>query len=148
MAKKPSQAAAVAAVINPASLTANTYVSAYVDMKNFEQVLAVILLGAMTTNGTFNAKLRQATSSGGANVKDITGKSVTELTEAGTDSNKQVLINCRADELDVAGGFSFVALSVTTATAATIAGAVLLGFNPTFGPASDYDLASVDEIVG
>lgn len=148
MAEKPSQMVAVAATIDPASLTANTYVSDYVDMKNFEQVLAVILLGAMTTNGTFNAKLRQATSGAGANVKDITGKAVTELTEAGTDSNKQVLIQCRADELDVAGGFSFVALSVTTATAATIAGAALLGFNPTYGPASDYDLASVDEIVG
>lgn len=148
MAMKPSQMVAVAATIDPASLTANTYVSDYVDMKNFEQVLAVILLGAMTTNGTFNAKLRQATSGAGANVKDITGKAVTELTEAGTDSNKQVLIQCRADELDVSGGFSFVALSVTTATAATIAGAALLGFNPTYGPASDYDLASVDEIVG
>ena len=148
MAKKPSEVVALAATVDPASLSANTYVSDYVDMKNFEQLLAVILLGAMTTNGTFDAKLRQAVNSSGGSVKDITGKAVTQLTEAGTDSNKQVLIQCRADELDVAGGFSFVALSITTATAATIAGAALLGFNPTYGPASGYDLASVDEIVG
>lgn len=148
MAQKPSEVAAVVGTIDPASLTANTYVSDWVDMSKFEQVLAVILLGAIATNGTFNAKLRQATSNAGANAKDISGKAVTELTEAGTDGNKQVLVQCHGDELDVAAGFSFVALSVTTATAATIAGAALLGFNPTYGPASSNDLASVDEIVG
>lgn len=148
MTQKPSEMAAIAATIDPASLTANTYVSDWVDMSKFEQVLAVILLGAIATNGTFDAKLRQAVNGSGGSAKDITGKALTQLTEVGTDSNKQALIQCRQDELDVAGGFSFVALSITTATAATIAGAVLLGFNPTYGPASGYDLASVDEIVG
>jgi len=148
MAKKPSEMAAVAATIDPASLTANTYVSDWVDMKNFEQALAVILVGAITTNGTFDAKLRQATSSAGADAKDVTGKAIAQLTAAGTDSNKQALIQVRGDELDVAGGFSFVALSITTATAASLAGAAVLGFNPTYGPASGYDLSTVDEIVG
>ena len=148
MTQKPSEMAAIAATIDPASLTANTYVSDWVDMSKFEQVLAVILLGAIATNGTFDAKLRQAVNGSGGSAKDITGKALTQLTEVGTDSNKQALIQCRQDELDVAGGFSFVALSITTATAATIAGAVLLGLNPTYGPASGYDLASVDEIVG
>ena len=79
MAKKPSEVVALAATVDPASLSANTYVSDYVDMKNFEQLLAVILLGAMTTNGTFDAKLRQAVNSSGGSVKDITGKAVTQL---------------------------------------------------------------------
>lgn len=148
MAKKPSEMAAIAATIDPASLTANTYVSDYVDMADFEQVMAVVLLGAIATNGTFDAKLVQATDSSGTGAKDITGHAVTQLTQAGTDSNKQVILQTRQDLLDVDGGFRYVALSVTTATAATIAGAVLLGFNPTYGPAYDNDLASVDEIVG
>lgn len=146
--RKPSEKLAVVATIDPASLSANTYTSDWVDMADFEQVMAIILVGAMTTNGTFDAKLRQAKTDSGGSVKDITGKAITQLTEAGSDANKQVVLQAYQDELDVAGGFRYVALSVTTATAASLAGAVLLGLNPTYGPASDYDLASVDEIVG
>lgn len=145
---KPSERVAVVATIDPASLTANTYVSDWVDMADFEQVMAVLSVGAMTTNGTVDAKLRQAKDASGGSAKDITGKAVTQLTEAGEDDNKQVVLQVRADELDVAGGFTHVALSVTTATAASLGSAVLLGFNPNYGPASGYDLASVDEIVG
>lgn len=145
MGTKPSERAAIVATIDPASLTANTYVSDWVDASKFDNLMAVILLGAITANGTFNAKLVQSAASDGANPADITGKAVTELTKAGSDDNKQVIINLRGDEL--AEGYRYVALSVTTATAATIAGAAILGFNPNYGPASDYDLASVDEIV-
>jgi hypothetical protein len=148
MAYKPSEKAAIAATIDPASLTANTYVSDYVDMADFEQVMAIILVGAISTNGTFDAKLVQATDGSGTGAKDITGHAITQLTQAGTDSNKQVILQTRQDLLDVEGGFRYVALSVTTATAASLAAAAVLGFNPTYGPASDYDLASVDEIVG
>lgn len=146
MAKKPSETAAVVATIDPASLTANTYVSDWVDASKFEQLLAVVLLGAITTNGTFDAKLVMSKASDGSSPADVPNKAVTQLTAAGTDSNKQVLINLRGDE--ITPGYRYVALSITTATAATIAAAALLGFNPDYGPASDYDLASVDEIVG
>lgn len=148
MAWKPAEKAAVAATIDPASLSANTYVSDWVDMADFEQVMAVILVGAISTNGTLDAKLRQATDASGTGAKDIAGHAITQLTQAGTDSNKQVILQTRQDLLDVDGGFRYVALSLTTATAASIAGAVLLGFNPTYGPAYNYDLDSVDEIVG
>lgn len=145
---KPSEKVAVVGTIDPASLTANTYVSDWVDMADFEQVMALILVGAISSTGTFDAKLRQAKTDSGGDAKDIAGKSITQLTAAGSDSNKQVVLQAYQDELDVAGGFRYVALSVTTATAASLAGAVLLGFHPTYGPASDYDLSSVDEIVG
>lgn len=148
MAWKPSEKAAIVATIDPASMTANTYVSDYVDMADFEQVMAILLLGAITTNGTVDAKLVQATDSSGTGVKDISGAAVTQLTKAGSDDNKQVILQTRGDLLDVEGGFRYVALSVTTATAASLGAAVVLGFNPTYGPAYANDLASVDEIVG
>lgn len=148
MAYKPAEKAAIAATIDPASLTANTYVSDWVDMADFEQVMAILLLGAITTNGTVDAKLVQATDASGTGAKDIAGHAATQLTAAGTDSNKQVILQTRQDLLDVDGGFRYVALSVTTATAASLGAAVLLGFNPTYGPAYANDLASVDEIVG
>lgn len=145
MGTKPSERAAIVATIDPASLTANTYVSDWVDASNFDNLMAVILLGAIAANGTFNAKLIQSKVSAGTSPADITGKAVTELTKAGSDDNKQVIINLRGDELTE--GYRYVALSVTTAVAASLAGAAILGFNPNYGPASDYDLASVDEIV-
>lgn len=146
MAKKPSEMAAILATVDPASLTANTYTSDWVDASKFEQLMAIVVLGAITGSGTLDAKLVASKASDGSNPADVTGKAVTQLTGAGSDSNKQVILQVRGDEL--AAGYRYVAVSVTTATAATIAGAVILGFNPNYGPASDYDLASVDEIVG
>lgn len=145
MGKRPSEQAAIVATIDPASLTANTYTSDWVDASKFDQLMAVVLLGAISSNGTFDAKLVQSAAADGSNPADVPGKAVAQLTQAGSDSNKQVVLQVRDDELSA--GYRYVALSVTTATAATIAGAAILGFNSNYGPASDYDLSSVDEIV-
>jgi hypothetical protein len=104
------------------------------------------LVGAIATNGTCDIAISQATDGSGTGAKDVVA--ATQLTQAGTDSNKQVVLQCRADQLDLAGGFRYIAVEVVTAVAATIAGAALIGFNPAYGPASGYDVASVDEIVG
>ena len=143
----PSQRVAVAGVIDPDANTAAAYTSDYADMSQFESVMALIQVGTMASTSTVDAKLVQATDSSGTAVKDITGKAITQLTEAGTDSDKQAIINCYADELDTAGGFTHVAIVMTVATAASDSGAVLLGFDSKYGPANGYDLASVDEIV-
>lgn len=148
MARKPAEVAALVSALDPASLTANTYYSDWILADDFEQYMGVVLVGAIATNGTCDIALSQATDGSGTGAKDITGKAAVQLTQAGTDSNKQIVLQCRQDELDLAGGFRYIAVEVVTAVAATIAGACLLGFNPTYGPAKDYDIASVDEIVG
>lgn len=142
-----SERAAVLATIDPDVTTASTVVSDYCDMSKFGRVMAILLAGTLGSSATLNAKLVQATDSGGTGVKDITGKAITELTEAGTDSDKQAIINCMAEELDVEGGFTHIALSVTLGVATSDLGAVVLGFDARHEPASDNDLASVDEIV-
>jgi hypothetical protein len=81
------------------------------------------------------------------NRKAITGKAGTQLTQAGTDSDKQVLINVRSDDLDIANDFTHVALPAIVAVATSDVGGVVLGLDPKYGAASDNDLASVDEIV-
>lgn len=148
MAKKPSEMAAVVAVIDPDANTAGALTTAYVDASKFEQIMAIVMAGTLGSSATLDAKLVQATDSSGTGVKDISGKAITQLTQAGTDSDKQAIIQVRADELDVAGGFRYVALVHTVGTATSDSGAVVLGLNPTYGPASDYDLSTVDEIVG
>jgi hypothetical protein len=146
MNRLPSEKAAVVATIDPDAYTAATYLSDAVDMADFESIMALVKVGTMASTSTVDAKLVQATTSGGT-YKDITGKAITQLTEAGTDSDKQAIINCRAEDLDVANDYRYVKLSVTVAAAASDLDGTILGFNAAVNPASDNDLASVAEIV-
>lgn len=143
-----SEKLAIAGVIDPDAYTADTYETGWISMADREQILAQILVGTMGTNATVDAKLEQAQDDGGTNAKDITGKAITQLTQAGTDdSDKQAQIDCRSEELDVEGGFTHVRLSVTIGTAAVDLGATVLGLHHRYGPASDHNLASVAESV-
>jgi hypothetical protein len=143
-----SERAAVIAVIDPDVTAASTVTSAYVGMDLFNQVMAVVMAGTLGSSATLDFKLVQATDSSGTSSKDITGKAITQLTQGGTDnSDDQAIINCRAEELDVDNGFSHVAMTMTVGTATSDAGAILLGMASRFAPASDNDVASVQEIV-
>lgn len=143
----PSEVAAVVGVIDPDVTAASTVVSAWVDMSKFNQIMAIVLAGTLGVSATLDAKLEQAQDSSGTGAKDVTGKAITQLTQAGTDDDKQAVINLRAEELDIDNGFSFARLSITVAVATSDAGGLVLGFGASYAPASDNDLASVDEIV-
>lgn len=147
MPVKPSEMYALLGTVDPDANTAATYVSDYADMGKFEKASAIVLLGDLGASATVDAKLVQATASDGTGAKDITGKAITQFTQAGSDSDKQAIIDVDAAELDVANGYRYVALSMTVATATSDCGGVLLGFEPRYAPAFDNDLASVDEIV-
>lgn len=137
---------AVVATIDPDAYTAAAYVSDYVEIGDYNQLMFIIMAGTLGTNATLDAKLTQATDSSGTSAKDVTGKAITQLTEAGTDSDKQAIITVTGENLDVANGFKFVALTMTIGTATSDAGAVALGI-PRYKPATDWDLATVDEVV-
>lgn len=147
----PSEVAAVLATIDPDDYAAGAQNSDWIDLGLFDQVMAVVMAGTIDTGSTLDSKLTQATASDGSGEKDISGKAITQLTQAGADSDKQAVINCRADELDIANDFRFVRLVQTGGTgspATTVDhSAVLIGFGPRYGPANDSDLASVAEIV-
>jgi len=143
----PSERVAVGGVIDPDANTAATLTSDWLDMGAFGSAMGIVMAGAFGSSGTLNAKLQQATDSSGTGAKDITGKAITALTDAGTDSDKQAIINVRDSELDVANSFTHVALVMITAVATGDSAGILLGLDPRHGPASDNDLASVDEIV-
>lgn len=143
----PSQQAAIVGNIDPDAYAAGTVTTGWIDMADFEAIMAIVQAGDLGTNATLDAKLEQASDGSGTGAKDVTGKAITQLTEAGTDSNKQAVINLNGDELDVSNGFTHVRLSITLATATSDLGAIVLGFYPNYGPASDYDASTVDEIV-
>lgn len=144
--RKPSEVVALVATLDPDAYTASSRTTDYVDMEYWGGLMAVVYAGALGTSATLNAKLLQATSSTGAGAVTIAGKAITALTQAGTDSNKQAVINLQPDELNVAGGFKFVALRVVNVVTSDF-GAAIYGVFPRYGPASANDLSSVDEIV-
>ena len=148
MNAKGSEKVALAAVIDPDVSPAAAYTSDYVDAGQFESMMAIIKAGTLGSSATLDAKLVQATDSSGTGVKDITGKAITQMTQAGTDqSDTQATIDVRAEELDMDNGFTHVALIITIGTATSDACGEILGFNSRSLSATAHQLASVGENV-
>ncbi len=143
---KVSELVAVAAVINPASLATGNTDSAWISMAQFQRLMAVVTTGVLGASATLDISFRQATDSSGTGAKAVTGKAATQIVKA-TGDNKQVLVNLAGQELDVEGGFSFVSLRLAVGTAASIAGAVVLGSQTRYGDAETLDIATVVQIV-
>jgi len=144
---KPSAQAAIVGAIDPDVTTASTVTTGWIDASEFKAFMGVVMAGTLGTSATVDAKFEQATDSSGTGAKDVSGTDITQLTQAGTDSDKQAVINVTQEDLDIANSFTHIRLSVTVGTATSDAGALVLGFYPSYGPASDNDASTVDEIV-
>lgn len=142
-----SEDAAIVGNIDPDAYTAAAYSTGWIDASKFHKFMALIAAGTLGSSATLDGKLEQAQDSSGTGVKDITGKAITQLTQAGSDSDKQAIINLRPSELDVQNAFTHFRLTVTVAVATSDADGKVLGLDPRHGPASDFDATTVDEIV-
>ena len=141
-----SELISIVATIDPASVAVGTVTTGWVSVANFHALVASIQTGALGTSATLDAKLQQALDSSGTSVKDITGKALTQIVKA-TGDNKQALINVKPEELDTVNGFGFVRLSITVGTAASLAGAQILGVNPRYATADALNQTAVAQIV-
>lgn len=130
--------------VDPQSATAGDYATDVIDMSKYQKVVFYVLVGAMTTDGTLNFVVKGDSASGGSFTTTVTGKSITQLTEAGTDSNKQVVVEVTAEEA-IMQDFRYVKGVLTTATAASLVAVAAVGVDARYSPADD--LASVDEVV-
>ena len=89
---KMSEQWAVLGTIDPDAYVASTVLSDAIDMSLYDQVIAVVMAGTLGSSATLDAKMTQATTSGGT-YKDVTGAAITQLTQASPDdSDKQALI--------------------------------------------------------
>jgi hypothetical protein len=136
-----SQGLSIAATINPQQLAINTSVNSGngIDASKFRRIMAVILVGAGA--GNITAKLRAATTSGGA-MTDVAGSTITAITT----TNKQATIEIRDDELQqlVGAGYQWVRLDIIeNNVAATFVAGVLLGGEGDWKPAAKQDPATV-----
>ena len=131
--------------IAPISQGVGTANSGWIAVKNYQQIVAIVSTGVLGSAATVDAKIQQATSSGGANAKDVTGKAITQIVKA-TGDGKTAIINLRPQELDTNGAFTHIQLSVTVAAAASLIAAEILGA-PRFLPASDLNPAAVVQVI-
>ena len=146
VAVRPTDRAPLAAAIDPDAYAAGTVTSGWVSLVEYLQIMAVVMVGTLGSAATVDAKLEQATDGSGTGAKDITGKAITQLTKAApNESDKQAIINCRADELDADNDFTHVRLSITVAVATSDAGGLVFGFDAHYAP--EAAAASVAEIV-
>ncbi len=143
---KLNEKLAILATLDPASVAPGTVLTSWVHVSEVNNVMALVQTGVLGTAATVDAKMQQATSSAGAGAKDITGKAITQLTQA-ADDNKQVTIEVTQNDLDMANGFEYVALSVTVGAAASIVGAALIGGNPRYAPTTSLNQAAVVQVV-
>lgn len=143
----PSQLSAALATISPGAQVAGTVSTPWLDMSQFEAVQALVMAGTLGAAATLDAKFEQASDAAGTGAKDVAGKAITQLTKAGGDDDKQSVINLFASELDIKNDFTHARLSMTVAVATSDTGAMVQGFHPHYGDASDNDAASVAEIV-
>lgn len=138
---KPSQRVGVVGTIPPQS-TSTTVTSGWMDATTFHNYMAILKSGTLGASATVDAKLQQASDSGGTGAKDVTGKAITQLVKASNDNN-QVTIDLKQEDLDFANGFKFFRLSVTVGTAASLVDATILGLDPRYGLATDNDATTV-----
>lgn len=140
---RPSEAFAVVSTIDPQTVANVEAAGDYVDMGAWESVIFIFLTGDMAAE-TVDFKLEQATTSGGSGKKDL--KAATQFAaHATTSDNKQVVIECRAEQLDTANGFRYVRPRMITGnTTGGACACVGLGFNARYNVGTD--LASVAEI--
>lgn len=143
--KRLSERLAIVSCIDPDAYAAGAVNGDIIDMSKLSRVMFIIQVGDMVTNSTVDWLLKGSAASNMASSANITGKAITQLTEAGTDSNKQVIVEVTAEEV-AAQGFRYIQETFTVATAASDSGTIALG-EVDYAPASDYDLASVDEIL-
>lgn len=126
------------------SLAAGTHNGAWLSMRDFHRAVAILVVGDIQAAGTVDFAIQQATDTSGTSAKAITGKSITQLTQAGGDGDDICAIELRTEELDVSGGFDCIRWQLTIANAAAEVAVLVLKSEPTrFAPPSTTAWAEI-----
>lgn len=141
---KLSERLAVVGVVDPDANAAGTFRTDAIDMADFNEVMIIFLLGIGVTTGTHVlSAVEEAASGTGSGAQALSGKAAAALTTGSNDS--QAIVHVRAS--DLSQGFRYVYGQLVQTTAGADSAVIAIAGAPRFHPASDYDLASVAEIV-
>lgn len=140
-----SELAPIVSVIDPDAYTAAAYNGDVIDMSLFSRVMFIVMSGTLGSSATLDFNVQGGTTSAGA-TNDVSGWSITQLTQAGSDDDKQVILEIGGEAVAVEG-YRYLKPVLTVGTATSDCGMIALGFKLNYGLAADNDLASVDEII-
>jgi len=141
-----SERLAVVATIDPDAYTTGAQNSDIIDMHLHRRVMFIVMSGDLGSSATLNFKVQGSAASNMGSPADLTGKVITALTQAGTDGDKQSIVEVTAEEV-ATQGFRYIRGIMTVGVATSDAGMIAIAGNTRYQPANEYDLATVDEIV-
>jgi len=139
-----SEQLAIVACIDPDAYGTGAQSSDVIDMRYHRRVMFIVMAGTLGSSATLDFKVQECATSGGT-YSDLSGKSITQLTDAGTDDDKQAIVEVAAEEMGA--GMRYLKGILTVGTATSDAGVIALADVTRYKPANAYDLSSVDEIV-
>jgi hypothetical protein len=131
----------VVSCIDPDAYTAATYTGDVIDMQDFRRVIFILQAGDLGSSATLDYRV-EGSAVVGLTSSGTVGTAATQL----TDSNKQVVIEVTAEQV-AALGYRYIRDEMIVKTATSDCGSIALGQLAHYSPASEYDLASVDEIL-
>ena len=143
MTSKLSEALQVVSCIDADANAAGTFWGDAIDMADFHRILAILSVGVMESTATVDYALWSGTTSGGTYTA-ITSGSATQLTQADTDDDKQVVIELDARAV-LAKGHRYVKDRLLITTDAVDSCSIVLGARARYEP--EVDLTTVDEVV-
>lgn len=141
-----SEALAVVSCIDPDANTTGAITGDIIDMSKHARVMFVVMAGTLGSSATLDFQVFGSAASNMGSPGALTGKSITQLTEAGTDSDKQAIVEVTAEEV-ISQGYRYVRGTLTVGVATSDAAVLALADHSRYSPASELDLSSVDEIV-
>ena len=110
----------VVQVYPPDSLAAGTDTSSEIDVTGYYEALLIVSIGDLGSSATIDCKIQAASTTGGS-LSDITGAAITQVTDAGGDSDSIVVGRVLCNGTD-----PFWKVITTVATAATECGVSVL----------------------
>src|SRR5262245_46524503 len=128
---------AVIATIDPKDANAANESTDEIDMSKWLEVACIVQLGVINASATYDFKVRESQTAGGT-YQDLSGKAITQLTGAGADGAKQVIVGVEASELSA--GYRYIKGVAANSAHSQLAAVLVLG-RARYQPASDDDLA-------
>ena len=121
------------AVIHP-DLHQGTYYSPWIDMAGRHKAIAKIYVGDIGQAGTVDVELQQAQDANGTGAAAIAAKAITQLTQAGGDSNDSCAINLRTEEMNAGANYTHIRARLDVLVASANVCVVLEGNVPRYAP--------------
>jgi hypothetical protein len=118
----------------PVSVAPGTYDTNFADLANYHRAVILITTGVMQPTSDLNAVVVQATDIAGAGATPMWNKFITQLSQAGGDSNSIVAIELKTEELDVENGYHCICLEYLVGHAAVLMSIGIMGIVGRYEP--------------